>query len=243
MPSDRPDLVISPRPLNEYARWLVKRIPFVFSRWGDGEWSAVLGRSGANTDKQPYTADLQADLIRVLEDKPSYLLGLQPMAVRLLGADIAAWLRARDFWPAWEDSDVWHKASRSGRIKPIVKALRTRRVLLVGPARLRGLARSVPFAAFVEIPNRAAHARLPEMRANLQAALTDFGPDGVVAVCAGMSANILIHDYCGPKRTTIGPPRTTWIDFGAVWEPYIGHANRTYHAQVLARLAMEGTIR
>lgn len=229
-------LTITPRALNRYVRWLVKGIPFAFSRWGDGEWSAVLGKGKCNTDKQFYTPALRADLRGVLEARPSYLLGLQPAAVRLYGVEIAEWLRARDWWPAWDDADVWHRASKRGELGPLVKALRSRRVLIVGPARLRALT-LFPCVGVVEIPDQGAHSGMASMRADLAAALDRLGPDGVVALSAGMCANLLIHDYCGTPRVATAPPRTTWIDFGAVWEPYVGVANRTYHKALIERLA------
>ncbi len=229
------ELTITARPINRYVRWIAKRIPFAFSRWGDGEWSAVLGRGKCNTDKQFYTPELRADLARVLEDRPAYLLGLQPAAVRLLGAEIAAWLAARGFWPVWDDSDVWHRASKRGDLGSLVKALQGRSVVMVGPARLRALG-LFPVAAFVEIPEHGAHGTMTAMRSSLAAALERVGPDPVVALAAGMCANILIHDYCGHAPVAIAPPRTTWIDFGAVWEPYVGVANRTYHKALIERL-------
>ena len=65
--------------------------PFAFSRWGDGEWSAVLGLGAQNCDKQAYEP-VREDLRRVLRDRPVYLIGVQPLAVQRFGPEIAAWL-------------------------------------------------------------------------------------------------------------------------------------------------------
>jgi hypothetical protein len=49
----------------------------------------------------------------------------------------------------------------------------------------------------------------------------------VVAFSAGMVSNLLIHELSGREATL--------IDFGSVWDPYVGLATRNYHAAILQR--------
>jgi hypothetical protein len=201
--------------------------PWAWSRWGDGEWSAILGRGTANCDGQAYVPALRDDLRRVLLGRPHYLLGLQPLAVDRFGSAIARWLSTHDLDLPWWNADVFHDLSKAGALIDFIEPLRQRTVLLVGPAHLRALTPVLPYADVLEIPDRDAYAALPRLRSQLGAALDRHGSDVVVALSAGMSAKILIDAYA---------TRATLIDFGSVWEPYVGRANRSYHAPLLQAL-------
>ncbi len=204
------------------------KTPISFSRWGDGEWSAILGRGEANCDGQAYTPELRMALAGVLHARPTYLLGLQPLAVRRFGPAMAHWLTRSALWPSWGHADVWVRLSTRGWLQAFVEPLRSRPLLMVGPAHLQGL---FPTVAQVVVPDVNAVADLPRMQAEIQAAIPRLGPDGVVMVSAGMGAKILIHE--GVRQA----PHLSWLDFGSVWEPYVGRANRRYHAEILARLS------
>jgi len=225
-----------PETIRRLTGLLEARTPFAFSRWGDGEWSAVLGRGHANCDQQPYADGLRTALAEVLRDEPPYLLGLQPMAVRRFGPEIAAWLERHGRWPAWLNADVWHQLSRKGALDTVIDLLRDRPVLLVGPAYLQALDARVPLVGHVDVPTVDAYAGLEAIQTDLADQLSRLGPGGVVALSAGMVTNVIIHEYCGRRPTRTSPATTTWIDFGAVWEPYVGRTNRTYHAEIVRRL-------
>jgi hypothetical protein len=205
--------------------------PTGFSRWGDGEWASVLGHGGANCDGQPYTAGLRDGLIGVLKDSPDYHLGMQRFAKKRHGEAIGKWLA----WEApgivrWLDADLFHTASRRDEMQSIFEAIATRRVLLVGPIRLSALEAYFPFEHHVVVPA----ARCFDSFASWseQAVRLAKGMDRpLVAISAGMPANLLVH------RLAREVPDATSIDFGSVWEPYVGHANRSYHAKILERIA------
>ncbi len=238
-PADRTTLTTPSR--GETFRDLLSRLrtrtPFAFSRWGDGEWAAVLGHGHANCDGQRYTPALRAALAGVLEQRPPYLLGLQSLALRRYGPEILAWLHERQLWPTWQAADVWHYASMHQRVDELIAVLQQRIVVFVGPAALRPIAQRLGAVQVVTIPDRAAFDQLPAIRRALQQAVQVAGPGSVVALSAGMVANLLIDDFAGTLRLLPSPPETTWIDFGALWEPYVGIRNRRYHAEILARLA------
>lgn len=207
---------------------LQARQPFAVSRWGDGEWAAVLGREGATVDGQSYTAALRADLTGVLLDRPGYWLGMQGFAVRRMGAEITAWLAARQLTFDWIDADLFARASLAGTLQPFVKALQGREVVLVGPARLTTIA-LFSFAHHVIIPDRECHAMADRIYADILCAIQGRQYP-IVLLSAGPTANILIH------RLWITNPFLTLIDCGSLWEPYVGLATRTYHARVLERV-------
>lgn len=225
--------------LDEYVNWITTGQAFAFSRFGDGEWAAILGRAGQTCDGQPYTFSLQRDLSAILVSRPSYYLGLQSLAVRRFGPDIQAWLLERRLSPPWVVADVWHTASIKNQFGPVLDALRIRRVILVGPERLQRLQGILPGMSFVEVAQSDAYGSLKGVRYHLAKAVArsqKHGPGTLVALCAGPAAKVLLHEHCGPGV----PEGTTWIDFGSVFEPYVGVAIRSYQAPIVARLRAEG---
>lgn len=227
---------ITPLTLSPYIEWLTTGVPFALSRWGDGEWRAILGHGGQTCDGQAYTSDLRQDLIAALARRPDYLLGLQGLAIRRFGPAIRAWLAAHALTPRWVESEVFARASLQGKLPRLVRALQGRTVVLVGPAHLRPLAAITP-AHVVEVPAANAHADRDRVLAELEAVLR-LGPKAgpVVLLSAGPLANVLV-DRLAPAW-----PEVTWLDVGSIWEPYVGLATRTYHRDVLAGQTHSGRV-
>lgn len=206
--------------------------PFAFSRWGDGEWSAILGRKGANCDGQEYTEDLGEALRNVLRARPTYMLGMQPLARRRFGPEIDAWLEAEGLSDLeWTDAGVFHSASIMDRMGPVFDALAQPGVILVGPRRLAGLVRYFPIHRHVVVPERDAWAHFGQWATATGSAIATSV--GTVAISAGMGANALVDQIhrAAPDRIA--------VDFGSVFEPYVGHSNRRYHDGILKREAKQ----
>ena len=211
---------------------LVARIgagrPFAFSRWGDGEWSCILGHGGSNCDGHPYSKLLRLDLTAVLLARPTYHLGMQAFALRRFGPAIEAWLARRGLGPTWVDADLFAMASWHDELTPLTDALACRAVILAGPDYLSALS-LFKIARHIVIPERNCYVATAATLAATDRALRHL-PRAVVVISAGMSANILVH------RLHAAHPRATLIDVGSLWEPYVGRATRRYHRAVLARL-------
>jgi hypothetical protein len=216
--------------LADYVALLHAGTPFALSRWGDGEWAAILGDSGATCDGQPYTPQLRAALAAVLESRPSYFLGLQPFAMRRRGAEIQGWLDQRGLAPAWVDADVFARASREGQLEPLIAALRDCSVALVGPHYLeQGFEEPEdPHAKLIVVPALDAFGALAPTLAAIEQAI-EGGAD-VIGVSAGPAAKLIVHEVHRAH------PDVTVVDFGSLWEPYLGRCTRTYHRAVLERL-------
>ena len=56
--------------------------PVTFSRFGDVEWSAVIGVDGENCDGHTYSKGLQEGLRKALLSEPQYDLGMQKFALK-----------------------------------------------------------------------------------------------------------------------------------------------------------------
>jgi hypothetical protein len=102
-------------------------------------------------------------------------------------------------------------------------------VVMVGPMRLSGLEARFPIVRHVVIPERScwdSYASWSDQACDIAS-----GCDApLVAISAGMPGNLLVHRMS--KECT----GATAIDFGSLWEPYVGHANRSYHRGVIERM-------
>lgn len=227
-------LTIQPRPIGEYVDALRARRPFAVSRWGDGEWSALLGRSGETCDGARYSAALRRALTDILEARPIYDLQLGPMALRRFAGEVELWLERRRLFFDWGDAGMWARASQDGSLMLLSAALADRTVILIGPDGLRKLPGHVlaPVRHIVT-PDRDAFDVVDWLTTEGSGAIVwarDRAP--VVAVSAGPAAKIVVD------RLAAHYPQATIIDFGSVWDPYAGRTTRTYHRAILAREAV-----
>ena len=71
---------------------------------------------------------------------PAYYMGLQPFAVDRMGDKIDEWCRDNNVQIEWCNSDFLHDASIDGRLDEFGQALQGRKVIFVGPKRLKKMA-------------------------------------------------------------------------------------------------------
>lgn len=202
------------------SRHVMARNHLAFSRWGDGEWHAVLGRKGRNCDRHRYYENLGQALGNVLRghEPKNYCLGMQSHARNTMGEDIDRWLKINTPPIEWVDADILHIAAWDGQLSPFVDALRSSGWVLVGPDIL-GVMRPdehirVPILDAWMDRERVLAECLDAMAANR---------DRVFVFCASMMSNWLIHVlwYASDHRSTL-------IDAGSVFDPWAGRLRRTY---------------
>ncbi|MFT4037601.1 MAG: hypothetical protein QM692_05425 [Thermomicrobiales bacterium] len=214
--------------------WVRSGSPFTLTRWGDGEWHAVLGRTtGRNSDGQAFVPELGERLRQVLRRQPPYLMELKPWEA-VFGDQVAAWLAEERLSTLnWIAPDILHRASRKGQLAPVIAALRAAPALLmIGPAHLRATQALLGFRHLIEVPPTNAFAALAALEAAALAAAAALPRGAVVSVSAGMTANILIdtlHRQCGRDLIL--------LDAGSLWDPYAGVRSRGYMRSAAFHLA------
>ena len=213
--------------VSEVADHLRAKTPIAVSRWGDGEWSAILGHGTQTCDGQKFVEPLREALRNVLRGRPQYWLGLQALARRRYGAEIDAWLQQEQLTGfAWCDAGLFHRASIRDELQPLIEALGLRTVVLVGPPHLASLS-VFPIARHIQVPPTNAFSTLATTIEQIEQALAEHA-DPVIAISAGPAGKLLVDQFAA---------RGTVLDFGSLWEPYVGIASRTYHAKIRAREA------
>lgn len=201
---------------------------FTFSRWGDGEWKALLKRhkNGAgNCDHHTFFPAMGNELANVLKKKPQYMLGMQHLAMRIYGGPISVFLKTNDLEDLrWFESDVFHYGAIHGRLREIVEAVSKRKLLVVGPPHLKHLKNSrLKYWKFVEVPPRNCYLNLQEIYRHVVAATESQKDPLLISVSASMPAEILcdrLYDRFGQHHTI--------IDFGSLWDPLVGKLSRRY---------------
>jgi hypothetical protein len=223
----RSRVIVQPTPLSVYVDLLNANAPFSFSRYGDGEWAAILSRKGRNCDGHEYFPQLGERLRNALLRPKPYRYGMQNNALRRSGIAICRFLRRHRIKLDWHNSDVFHYANRDGRLFPLIRALRQKPVVMIGPAYLKKLDTILfPFASFVEVPQKNCFLEAD----SIAAALRKYGHRhaGVVyAFSASMTTNVLIDEL----YPLLGS--SNWmIDFGSIWDIYAGVRSRSVYAKI-----------
>lgn len=212
---------MTPTDISEVIRWLNYKEPFSLSRWGDGEFAALFGDSGRNCDGVKYAVDMEAELWAILDSCPTYTMGKQPYhngLFRPSRIDQIEAIRGID----WCNADMFHDASRTGQLKPFLKALEGRKVVIVGNKRLKGLKTFFDFD-FIETPSPDAWEYRNEILDSIEPQI-----DAVYLFACGITSNWLIDQLHG---------KATLIDVGSLLDPFVGDRTRRYHSLVNLRQA------
>lgn len=211
-------------PLDAFVKPLEGGEPYSFTRFGDGEWYAILGDPGANADGHHYFPQLGADLRRTLEQPLTYRYGMQPSVMGLDGLRIRRYLESARVTVPWCNANVFHYANRDGRLWPLVKAIRAHRVAMIGPAHLEPLDGVVfPIAKYIRIPELNCYLEMDRIRDEVAEEAASH-PGTVFAFAASMMTNVIVHDLF-PRFGT-----THWmLDFGSVLDVYAGVQSRSVY--------------
>jgi len=226
-------------PFNPGLQYYVDKLsscdPFCLIRLGDGEWSAIKGDRGITSSRSQtlHHESLRNGMIKVIArapDDPRYILALRRTSYR---ANITAWLEENTpEYMRFHDSTVFYKASKKGRLYPLIEALRNLDVpiKLIGPERLAGLnGRVFPIGQHIVIPGKNCWAMRERI---LSEALADRAP-ACYLITAGPAAKV----FAWSLFQRVGQ-HSFILDTGSLWDPYVGRRTRTYHKGMLKNPAI-----
>lgn len=221
-------LKIHPRPLSWYTNRIKNGKPFAFLRWGDYLATETVFEGFGF---QEFTPELRADIRRVLEEyvsDPAYVMATTPIYhfVRLgLWGHVAHLFAELDLLNIhWVSTEVFNRAMHRGELGPFIQALRSVRVLVVGPLWMRPVTDTVlPSAAFLAIPPNNAH----EKTSATMAAILAHPEVDVIMISAGPAAQVWTHDLWMHLGQT-----TSIINWGSTWAPFVGKMGHKSHANL-----------
>lgn len=197
---------------------------FSFTRWGDGEWTALLGRtSPRNCDGHPYSPELTVALRHSLMT-PGPRVGIASCVSDMFGRDASELLSDLEIMSEWYDANIFHveewKAYEERRSSRLLQTFREQKgflsTLIVGPDCYSRLADLYPVDGFVEVPRMACFEQAARICLEIREAVANLPKPVLVSVSASMAANVIIH------RLYADLHKQAWlIDLGSVWLPYI----------------------
>lgn len=197
--------------------------PFAFSRYGDGEWNAIKGKVGQNCDGHQYFDNMGARLRDIVKSNPGYMMGIQPLALRLWGDELINFNPNID----WVNSDALHNASIDERLEGFFEALEGKKVHIIAPEYLQSLDLEIKLA--LEISDKNCWLMYDGVRDYLKEH-TKGQVGEIYLICASMMANVLIDDLWKMN------PNNIYIDCGSVFDPYVGKITRSYHRNLFGSI-------
>jgi hypothetical protein len=191
-----------------------------FSRWGDGEWTAILGLKPGdkNVDGHEYFEDMADALRSVLISKPTYALGMQPMSMRNMREPIMSWLEKNGLSFQWENADVFHMAAQK-KDWEFMEELIASPHMIVGPQHIRSV---FPKSTFITVPSKNCWRDGERIVGEIKRVLDNSGTMNV-GFSASMASNVWIHRlFCEYGD------RHFFVDYGSVFDPLGGVKSRKY---------------
>lgn len=203
-------------------KMLDNNTPFSFSRYGDSEWRAALNykegqfKSSTHDYDQNLNFDIQNSLMKKNKGNNLYY-GIPRHCITEFKEEIEKKLiNLSDI--DWVDANVFYFAAEAdNELNSFVKALRKKRVCLVGPIHLAPL-KFLTSSGHIIIPSRNAYKKIGKIAISMfkQKNTTD-----VYILCASLASNILIH-FIYP---VLGKTHFL-IDCGSIWDPHVGILSR-----------------
>lgn len=222
---------IIPLPYDDIISKLSRKEPFQLTRWGDGEWLALLGRTpGPEWGVDEHRVDLPG-LPEALRESAQKLTGYcttmgpknKIIVNRKLWPEITEWCTENIPDIEWYHFDGLTQAVRAGEIWRLLEALRTVKLAVVGPEHLKPIVPRLNADEFVTVPSKNAFMDYERIASQVRELDVD-----VVTFSAGMTSEVLIPNLWDGTKTL--------MDVGALWDPFCGKLSRSWHFETLPQL-------
>jgi len=198
--------------------------PVSFARYGDGEWSAILGRDGENCDGHKYSVELQKGLRESILDNPAYSIGMQPVALKTMGRDVIRFISENKLDYHWWNADLFHDANLNGTLFPFIELLQNSRTVIIGPEYLSEL---MLFSSIshIKIPQKNCFDSYESIYSDIETIAVRESAGCIFLFSASMASNVLIHNLFKKFGT-----KHSFLDVGSLWDIYVGKMTRgVYH--------------
>lgn len=219
-------------PYTWYIEQFQQQQPFTLSRWGDGEWRAVLGADakkgpgGANCDGHRYFPAMNRELDAILRSQPAYCLAMQPLAERLFGPRIRRYVQQHCPGREWHDARELFNAGWEGNLGQVLKAIGSMPNIVVGPPYLSGLRQIIPVHKLVAVPGKNCFLEIDRLVRETREVLQAAPKPCVVTFAASMPANIMINRLYAEFGQS-----AFLLNFGSVYDGLLGKRTRKLHSQ------------
>lgn len=214
-------------PLQNYIDRLKRDKYFAFLRYGDGEWNAILRKGGKAGRAQQNTEEFHRDSkLTFLEycGIPGIYFGMQNNVLRIekMRTAILRFLRENNTEIRWVNADVFHYASRDGKLAPLIRVMREKKVVVIGPDFLKGLQRVFQYRKFIKVAPKNCYSQKEAIINAVLVTQQELGQSVLYSFSVGPSAEVFIPSLF--KKA----PQNFFIDFGSMWDICCGRRTRKY---------------
>lgn len=192
--------------------------PFVFAKYGDGEFSAMAHLPGVNIDGHQYFPQMGDELLKSIiarKDTPDYFLCLQPMVLIEMRPVYDKIMAKHNLAITWHNADTFYNSLPRG-FPMMIAELNLWKTMVVGPPYMREISRHVNYTSFVEVPRENCYLQKERIKADILALPK---PD-IISFSSSMLTEVLMDELYDHL------PGVTMIDFGAIWDYYLKRDNR-----------------
>lgn len=225
-----PKVMVRYIPLIQFVNWIREGKYFSYVRYGDGEWKALLKESGRNGRAHMITPEFHRDM-RICLFKNAYtltvLFGMQRNTYRPEGrqVEIEKFLEENNLVNIpWVSAETLHHASRDGELFSLIREMKERNVVIVGPEFLTELPKTLGLehSEFVEVPERDCFEEKDRILRECLDIQADLGDGMIYSFSAGPAAEVFILHL----QEEI--PNNFFIDSGSMWDVFVGRRTRRY---------------
>ncbi len=219
--------------------------PFTFTRYGDGEYKAIVGKKTRNCDGHTLAnGQMRRELVKSIVRPRSerFIRGIwmdkKCRPVKAFGQNYQAWANKHAGHVTWYDGLIFNFANNEGRNYPFFEVMRNHKlpIVVIGPKHLRRLKeKCFDYDGFVQVPYRTAY----QAKARIIQEALEFEPPVLYSISAGPPAPIFAHELWKARGDSC-----MILDLGSIFDGYCGkktrRAWREFITPEIARRNLEG---
>lgn len=232
------EIQINSTTLQEYADMMEKGEKFSYTRWGDGEWGCVFGADGQNVDKHKYFPEMATSLRAALKNDKGYRKATWPYTAPMLNnikPQVEGYLDEHKLSKDWYDARVWEDSCLDNTIEIFIRQLEKMNTVFITGENKKNI--PIRHVGFITIPSVDCFLAKEDIKNAMRQAVEKID-NPVFAFSASMATNVIVdemYDEIGDK---------CWmIDFGSIWEPFVGNVTRSYHTLYPEVIMPRGTLK
>ena len=213
-----------------YINLMKENKKFSFTRWGDGEWLCASGAPGQNKDDHKYFPEMGAGLREALINNKGYFKATWPLSEEMIGSNIEFIKGFCEYIGVnlvdWYDAGKFELAATYGKLKPLVEQLEKMDYIIVSEPKKKDL--PIKYKDFIEVPLVNCFLEKESIKKQV-IEMCDKYEKPVFGFSASMATNVMIDELY-----PIVGDKCWMIDFGSIWDPFIGNMIRSHHLKYVS---------